>query len=119
MFNQNVSGSLYWIWLGCSEFSSYQLLGAVLWIWEESSVDNTSVFGLFLHSAFTERRFSSSHSALLVRRLEVHQKLGGDTASTGTQTDQRDVPCHKIYAMVKAKGTEEEDSHVYGTCLLE
>lgn len=106
MFNQKFSGSLYWIWLGCSEFSSQQPLGAALWIWEESSVDKTPRFGLFLGSAFTEWRFSSSQSALLLRRLQVHQKLGGDKASTGTQTDQKDVPYHKICEMVKAQGKE-------------
>lgn len=60
--------------------SSY---GAVFWICDENSVDNT-LFQLFLSSAYMvfTKVFSVSLTVLPVRRLGVHEKLGGGHRQT-------------------------------------
>lgn len=58
--------------------------GAVLWIFEENSGDNTPMFLVvaekYLHRA---RDFSASWAPLPVSRLGVREKLLGNTARTG------------------------------------
>lgn len=66
---------------------------AVVWIFSEHSVGNRCIFvlaGHYLHRS----KASSAHCATpLVRRLELHKKLGED-AGPVTPSDKGDIPNH-------------------------
>jgi len=70
------------VWDGVN-FLQRSLCGPVLWICDQSSIGNAPVFWLLLSSACTaSRRSLFFHSALLVSRLGVGRRSGGDTART-------------------------------------
>lgn len=66
-------------WDGVSFFHSSQY-GAMFRICTDYSVDNTGMFQLLQHSAYTARTFSAPHTAPPASRLGVYNKLRGDTA---------------------------------------
>lgn len=109
--------SIILILFGIVDFLQSSSYGAMFWICDDSNIDNTPMFYLFLNSAYTARA-SVCLTAQPAGRCGCTRKWEGIHPGQPTQAVETVFSCHMAScSTIKDRGTKEE-GNAFGVMVL-